>query len=122
MRARVVTGLILSLAVQAIVACGPERPPQPDADGGPKRSQAADAEPYFSPESDQFVITYAGEKGEFADCTTLAEVPEAARARVGVNVFGKPAPAGRVWVTDLSAPGSDGRYALESIPRDEFEI
>ena len=67
------------------------------------------------------MITYAGEKGEFADCTTLAEVPEAARARVGVNVFGKPAPAGRVWVTDLSAPEPDGRYALESIPRDEFE-
>jgi glutaredoxin len=118
MRAR----LIMVLAVQAIVACGPERPPQPDADGERARSQAADVDPYLSPETDQFVITYAGEKGEFADCTAIAEVPEAARARVGVNVFGKPAPAGRVWVTDLSAPASDGRYVLEPILRDEFEI
>ncbi|HVI02473.1 MAG TPA: glutaredoxin domain-containing protein [Enhygromyxa sp.] len=112
---------VIVLAAQAIVACGPERPPQPDADGKRGVPQAAVADPYFSPDADQFVITYAGEKGEFADCTTLAEVPEAARARVGVNVFGKPAPAGRVWVTDLSAPEPDGRYALESIPRDEFE-
>jgi len=107
------------IAALAALACGPERPPQPDDKPG---RQAASVDPYFSPETDQFVITYAGDKGEFADCTTIAEVPEQARARVGVNVFGKSAPAGRVWVTDLGAPEADGRYALESIPRDEFEI
>jgi glutaredoxin len=115
----VVVGVV---AAQAIVACGPERPPQPDADGDRGRPQVATEDLYFAPETDQFVITYAGEQGEFADCTTIAEVPEAARARVGVNVFGKPAPAGRVWVTDLSAPAADGRLALESIPREEFEL
>lgn len=111
----------LLLSVLALPACGPERPPQPDAD--PKRSvaEAAVADPFFSPESDKVVITFAGEKGQFSDCTTLAEVPEAARGRVGVNVFGKPPPPGQVWVSDLTAPEPDGRYALEAIARSEFE-
>jgi glutaredoxin len=116
MRACISLGLLA-----AVLACGPERPPQPERERGGS-SSAASADLHFSPDSDQFVITYAGDKGEFADCTTLAEVPEQARARVGVNVFGKPAPAGRVWVTDLTAPEPDGRFALESIPREEFEI
>ena len=108
-------------AVVAVLACGPERPPQPD-DDRQRRDASAAVDPYFSPETDKFVITYAGDKGEFADCSTIAEVPEQARARVGVNVFGKPAPAGHVWVTNLGAPEPDGRYALESIARDEFEV
>jgi glutaredoxin len=120
---RVRTPAVLGvMAALAIVACGPERPPQPDADRERSLPQAAIADPYFSPETDKFVITYAGEKGEFADCNTIAEVPEQARARVGINVLGKPPPAGKVWVTDLTAPEPDGRHALESIPRDEFEL
>lgn len=119
---RLVPCFVIVLAAQAIVACGPERPPQPDRDRQGGASPTTEVDPYLSPEGDQFVITYAGEKGEFADCTSIAEVPEAARARVGINVFGKPAPAGQVWVTDLSAPADDGRYRLEPIPRDEFEI
>jgi glutaredoxin len=113
--------LALTLATLAPLACTPETPPKPDNEPARGVSEAAVADPYFSPEQDQFVITYAGEKGEFSDCTTIAEVPEVARERVGVNVFGKPAPAGQVWITDLSAPEPDGRYALESIPREEFE-
>ncbi len=117
------TRRLLVLAVLlAPLACGPERPPQPE-DAKPRQGTeaAAVADPYLAPETDQFVITYAGDKGEFSDANSIAEVPEDARARVGVNVFGKPAPAGRVWVTDLSAPEPDGRYALEAIARDEFE-
>ena len=119
--------LVLPLAVTLVAACGPERPPQPeDASARTDRAdrsddEAADVDPFLAPDADQFVITYAGDKGEFADCSSLAEVPEAARARVGVNVFGKPAPAGKVWVADLTAPASDGRFALEPIARDEFE-
>jgi glutaredoxin len=121
MRSRVASRLLFSLAAIVTLACSPEKPPQPEDD--PRRSvpAAAVADPFFSPETDKFVITYAGDKGEFSDCTSIAEIPEPARARVGVNVFGKPAPAGRVWVSDLTAPESDGRYALEAIARDEFE-
>jgi glutaredoxin len=112
-----------ALALASVLACGPERPPQPDESPRSARakSEAAD-DPFMHPETDQLVITYAGDKGVFADTTSIAEVPEAARARVGVNVFGKPAPPGKVWVTDLSAPGADGRYPLAAVARDEFEI
>ncbi len=112
---------VLAISVVVLFACSPERPPQPDAEQERSVPEAAVADPFFSPETDKVVITYAGDKGEFSDCTSIAEVPEAARVRVGVNVFGKPPPAGRVWVSDLTAPESDGRFALEAIPRDEFE-
>ena len=113
---------LVSLIASFVVACGPERPPQADDARKRDRPKAAEKDRYFAPEQDKFVLTYAGEKGEFADCTTIAEVPKEARERVGVNVFGKPPPAGQVWVTNLDAPESDGRYALESIPRRDFEI
>jgi glutaredoxin len=101
------------------LGCGPERPPQ--AEANTDASEQTDEPAVLDASQDQFVLTYAGERGVFADCTTIAEVPEPARNLVGVNVFGrKPAP-GKVWVADLTAPLPDGRYALEAIPRDEFE-
>ncbi|PRQ07312.1 glutaredoxin domain-containing protein [Enhygromyxa salina] len=110
---------LLSLSLLAVFACGPERPPQADA---AERATPAKAEPpVFDPNTDQFVLTYAGERGVFADCTSLAEVPAEARARVGVNVFGAAAPPGKVWVANLDAPLPDGRFALDPVDRDEFE-
>jgi glutaredoxin len=117
--ARGATHRIASLVVLGLVlACGPERPPQADAEA----SEQLAAEPaVLDASQDQFVLTYAGERGVFADAATIAEVPEPARSRVGVNLFGHKPPAGKVWVTNLTAPLPDGRYALEAIPRDEFE-
>jgi glutaredoxin len=110
---RLIAGLLL---LGATFACSGETPPQPD----PKQ-RTEPGEPVFSPDEDQFIITYAGEKGEFADCTAVAEVPEVARERVGVNVYGKPPPPGHVWITNLTAPDPDGRYALEAVERRDFE-
>lgn len=101
------------------LACGPERPPQAETDASSSKTPAEP--PVLDPENQQFVLTYAGDKGVFADCTTIAEVPEQARARVGVNLFGHKPPPGQLWVTNLDAPLPDGRYALEAIARDEFE-
>lgn len=103
-----------------VFGCGPEKPPQADKDAPP--AQDAEAGPaVLDAEADQFVLTYAGDKGVFSDCSTIAEVPEDARARVGVNLFGRKPPAGKVWVANLDAPLPDGTYALEAIARDEFE-
>jgi glutaredoxin len=106
------------------LACGPERPPQPDSDSSQRSGQAG--QPGMGPavldaSNDQFVLTYAGERGVFADCTTIAEVPEPARSRVGVNLLNNQAPPGKIWVANLGEPLPDGRYALDAIPRDEFE-
>jgi glutaredoxin len=109
-----------SLAVLMLVlACGPERPPQADAEAS---EQSASEPAVLDADQDQFVLTYAGERGVFADATTIAEVPEPARGLVGVNLFGRKPPPGKVWVANLSAPLPDGRYALDAIPRDEFEV
>jgi glutaredoxin len=111
---------LLSVSLLIMPACGPERPPR--ADAGEKADPAVLEPPVFDPSADKFVLTYAGERGVFADCTTLDEVPAEARARVGVNVFGAAAPAGKVWVANLDAPLPDGRYALELVARDDFEM
>ncbi len=99
------------------LACQAEQPPKPDADVA---EQAAAEPAVLNADTDEFILTYAGERGVFADVKTIAEVPEAARNRVGVNVFGRKPPAGNVFVTNLSAPLPDGTYALEVVPRDEF--
>jgi glutaredoxin len=107
-------------ALMLALACGPERPPQ--AADKEASEQSANEPAVLDADQDQFVLTYAGERGVFADCTTIAEVPEPARALVGVNLFGRKPPPGKVWVANLSAPLPDGRYPLEAIPRDEFEV
>jgi glutaredoxin len=113
---------LFSCLVLLACACGPERPPQAESERGKPSAAAADAEPtVLDADNDQFVLTYAGDKGVFADASKIADVPEAARSRVGVNLFGKQPPPGKVWVTNLDAPLPDGRYALEAIARDEFE-
>jgi glutaredoxin len=107
------------LAMTLMVACQPERPPKPDADA--EEEDAAAGPAVLDADSDEFVLTYAGERGVFADAKTIAEVPEAARNRVGVNVFGRKPPPGKVFVTNLGAPLPDGTYALEVVAREEFE-
>ena len=106
-----------------LVGCGPEKPPQAQDEAKPAAGEQAAAGPaVFDPEQhEQFILSYAGERGVFADCTTIAEVPDAARALVGVNVFGLEPPRGQVWVTNLAQPRPEGGYALEAVAREEFE-
>lgn len=113
--------LALTLALLAL-ACSPERPPAPD-DARPARgAEAALAEPAFlDADHDQFVLTYAGDRGAFLDAKTIAEVPEGSRGMVGVaKLDQRPAP-GQLFVTNLLEPAPDGRYALTSVPREQFE-
>ena len=114
------TTLLIALS---LLGCSPERPPAADQDGQrPAAAPSAEQPASFDPETQtEFILTYAGERGVFADCKTIAEVPEEARARVGVNVFGLDAPGGKVWVADLAAPLPKGGYALEAVAREDFE-
>lgn len=114
-----IAGGALVLACGLGLACGPERPPK--ADDADASEPIASEPAVLDASQDQFVLTYAGERGVFADAATIADVPEPARGRVGVNLFGRKPPPGKVWVANLTAPLPDGRYALEAIARDEFE-
>ncbi len=118
--------LRLSLTISLLaIACGEEKPPSPDNDRSRGSDPAADDEQptdvRLVPEQDQFVLTYAGARGEFADCTTVAEVPEEARGMVGVNLLRQRPPAGKLWVTNLRTPDESGGFALQAVPREQFE-
>ena len=111
----------------ALLACGPEKPPAPDrpatAAGGVKADEAAPADaPVLAAEAKDCVLTYAGERGQFADCNKPADVPEEARGLVRVTLLGGPAPPeGRVWVVNLRSPGADGAWQLSTVERGLFE-
>lgn len=108
--------------VTLVLACSPERPPAPDDDRPARAGEPAAAEPAFlDADHDQFVLTYAGDRGAFLDAKTIAEVPEAARGLVGVNKLDQRPPPGRMFVTNLLEPGPDGRYALQTVARAQFE-
>lgn len=113
------------LLVLTLFACADEKPPAPDPQPRKQRASASESAStdgaVLDPSRDQFVLTYAGERGAFADCNAVDEVPENARGAVGVNVYGKRPPAGTVWVCNLDKPRDDGGFALRAVARDEFE-
>lgn len=77
---------------------------------------------HLDPEQDAFVLTFAADKGAFADSSKLDAVPEESREVVRVKLLqGPAAPAGTVWVADLREPDDDGGFPLQTVPRDEFE-
>lgn len=107
-------------------ACEDERPPAPppvaDAPEGPQAAPPTQAESFFDPGGGPAVLTYAGDRGSFADASAVDAVPEEARGLVRVTVLdGDPPPPGSVWVTNLRAPEPDGRFRLRTVARDMFE-
>lgn len=116
---------LFGVALAAAVGCEPERPPAPDpvsADKPSGEAEAAESEAFFEPGAAPAVLTYAGDRGVFADTSKVDAVPEAARGLVRVALLdGARPPAGTVWVTNLTTPESDGRYKLRTVPRDMFE-
>ena len=114
----------------ALLACGPEKPPAPDrpaaAAGGVKADEAAAGEaadaPALAADAKDVVLTYAGERGQFADTNKPADVPEEARGLVRVTLLSGPEPpGGRVWVANLRTPGADGAWPLSTVERGLFE-
>ncbi len=117
-----IAAFTLGATLSLLWACSPERPPQPDetARGRSEGSQTA-GPARFDPSAGPFVLTYAGDRGEFSDCQVLDEVPANARGMVGVNVFGIRPPAGKVWVCNLDQPDAKGAFALQPVARERFE-
>jgi len=109
----------------AASACSPEKPPAPDDDRPPNAAGVADAaggKAAFDPTAGPFVVTYAADRGTFADTDQLSEVPERARGLVKVHMLEGPRPpAGKVWVANLGERDANGRHALRTVPVHLFE-
>lgn len=116
-----VLGAVLALGA----ACEDEKPPappatSPDAPGG---EAAAAAEATYEPGAAPAVLTYAGDRGSFADTSKPEAVPEEAKGLVRVRLLeGQAAPPGTVWVANLRTPEPDGKtFRLQAVARDSFE-
>jgi glutaredoxin len=126
-RTRPIALVLLTALLLPGLACGPEKPPAPDrpaaAAGGLPAQDAAPADaPVLAAEATDCVLTYAGERGQFADTNKPADVPEEARGLVRVTLLSGPEPpAGRVWVANLRAPGEGGGWQLSTVDRGLFE-
>ena len=108
--------------IVATFGCEPERPPAPEA--GPPRADAKEApeEVYLAPDRGAVVLTYAADRGSFADSGKIEDVPEGSRGLVRVTLpGGTPPPPGQVWVANLNAPEADGRFKLSTVERGMFE-
>jgi glutaredoxin len=127
MRACAATGRLMALflVLGLVPACEDEKPPAPPATASPGSQQApaSAAEVFFQPGATPAVLTYAGDRGSFADTSKAEAVPEEARGLVRVKLLEGDAapPPGTVWVANLRTPEPDGRYRLQTVARDMFE-
>lgn len=122
MRARVVIGSLVALGLLA--ACEDEKPPAPPvtAPAAPGAEAPAAAEAFLEPGAAAAVLTFAGDRGSFADTSKIDAVPDEARGLVRVKLLeGEAPPPGMVWVANLRTPEPDGRFRLQPVARDMFE-
>lgn len=111
--------VVTPLLAAILLACAPETPPRPEGPQGPAAAAAATAS--YDPTA-AAVLTFAGERGSFADAKAPDAIPEASRGMVRVSLLDGPAPPpGLVWVGNFRTPGEDGKIALSTVPRDAFE-
>lgn len=100
--------------------CGEERPPAPETPPAAAGEQTAASAKYVDGET-AAVLTYAGERGEFADAQRAGDIPEEARGMVRVKLLDGPQPPpGRVWVANLREL-SGNEVELSTVERDLFE-
>jgi glutaredoxin len=121
---RTSTGWLLALVLGLGASCDDEKPPSPPVVAPSPAATAgqAAAEAFYEPGATTAVLTYAGDRGTFADTSNPEAVPEEARGLVRVRLLeGQAAPPGMVWVANLRAPAADGRYRLQPVARDMFE-
>ena len=88
------------------------------------KEQGAEAKP-GPPEvkeaSQNLLLTWIDDAGEFHVEQKVSSVPEAGRALVRVVDPEKGAPPEVVYLVDLRAPGPAGAFPVRTAPRDEFE-
>jgi glutaredoxin len=123
---------VLIAATLALLACGSR---DEDAEIAPEQEPAEEAldltgevvTPPFAVrgEADELLLVWFDGEGPHT-ATKRSDIPEAARARVRVDSL-RIAPdarldPGSVYVADLRAAGTDGRYPVRRITREAFEV
>ncbi len=104
----------------SLLACEPEKPPQPDATPPSADAEAPGAATYVAGET-KAVLTFAGERGTFQDGGAVDDIPESSRGMVKVSLLDGPRPpVGQVWVANLREAPAEG-VPLETVPRAMFE-
>lgn len=120
------------LVIGLAPGCDDEKPPAPPkapasasadaAAAADSDAAAATAEAFFDTSAAAAVVTYAGDRGQFADTSKLDTIPDEAKGLVRVKLLeGEAAPPGTVWVTNLRTPEPDGRFRLRPVAREMFE-
>ncbi|MGB1013494.1 MAG: glutaredoxin family protein [Nannocystaceae bacterium] len=116
--------VVASLAVG--LGCAPEKPPAPEKAAPAAPAAGADVEaetpPRLAKDEEKVVLTYPGERGLFKDTSKVDDIPEQARGLVRVALLDGPRPAhGQVWVVNLKQAAGDEGWALQTVPRSQFE-
>ena len=121
MRRRTRFGLVLALLTGCDFGTSGSDPDKPPAAPAAATADAA-AEARWHPGTDTAVLTFAGERGSFADGKTVDDVPAESRGLVKVSLLdGAAPPDGHVWAANLRTPESDGSYVLRPVKRDDYE-
>lgn len=109
--------LISALALLSLAACSPDAPPAPKK--GSEGSDIVASTASYDGKAPA-VLTYAGDRGVFADTSDPAKIPGEAKGFVRVKLLeGPEPPRGKVFVANLTQ-GQDA-YALKLVARGDFE-
>jgi glutaredoxin len=117
--------LLLSLSSSAPFALGCRSTPSSGATAMPQAS-ATGTDPLpsltLTDETPNLLLTWIGEEGDFHVEESIAKVPEARRSQVRVVVTDRADGSGpNVYVADLTVKRPDGTYAVNTLPRSDWE-
>jgi glutaredoxin len=114
----------ISIALYLLPAVGCRR----DGDGASAAASASAAARFALPplvlrdDTAKLLLTWVDEKGDFHVVQKIADVPAAGRSQVRVVVVGQEDGTGNhVYVADLRSKRSDGTFAVQSMPRSQWD-
>lgn len=110
-------GALALISALAALSCTPDAPPAPRS--AAKGSEMVAATVTYDGKAPA-VLTYAGERGVFADAPSPTSIPAEAKGFVRVKLLDGPEPPrGKVFVANLTQ--ARDAYALKLVARDAFE-
>lgn len=116
--------LIAAALALTVVACKSPSATSSPGDDVQQLAPRSDALPQLTlrDDTEDLLLTWIDENGDFKVVQKIEEVPEGARERVRVVVTSQEAGTGRqIYVADLRQPQADGTYEVSSLPRSAWD-